>query len=323
MVQILTGSQSEGVRLITQEDTKPFNDAIEDVVAMALGAVAPMWRSLLGESPDTIRNELLVAVPDAAGIFTPQISDITSVMYGDIREAQGLTTRHTAVATAAPLVSRTESLVRWAVGPMFGANPDPKLAFSHLAGGFVKVLMDQQRQTMIDNLVDDAFDGPMGYQRVPKPGCCAYCAMLASRSSQRGFSNEALYDTAESAVSVTGRGIPLAGWAAGARGRSPMGRRPRGPRDLGERYHDYCRCTAVPVFRSNQVQLNDDADTYYDPYLVAQEKVNQDLVLGWTESKAKDGSLSRKYHWEKRSTGQKVDKTSQILTWMRAETGAK
>jgi hypothetical protein len=109
----------------------------------------------------------------------------------------------------------------------------------------------------------------MGYQRVPKPGCCAFCGMLASR----GASGTTNYSSEEAAFRVVGRGVPVEK-TRGKRGGQGKGIGPRGSRKIGEKFHDHCKCRAVPVSKGNYVQMQEDADRYLESYAEARESVS-------------------------------------------------
>lgn len=188
------------------------------------------------------------------------------------------------------------------------------LMYSLLAGGLVKRLTEAAADTMVGNA---EIQGGMRAQRVPRPGCCAFCGMLASRFAE--------YRSVESASQVVGRGVPVGqGRGKGSKGRG-RGLRPRGSRALGEDFHDFCRCRIVTVTEKNYVQLQRNADQYYDSYRDAADKVNDGLKLEKSQTKAPDGTLHNTYSWvnvEGKARDSK-QRTSDILTSMRQNMGIK
>lgn len=78
-------------------------------------------------------------------------------------------------------------------------------------------------------------------------------------------------------MKVAGRGVPIErNYAADGRRRSggqARGIRVRGSRRIGQDFHDDCKCKAVPVFNDNYVEMQADADKYYDAYGAAREEV--------------------------------------------------
>ncbi|MGQ7788728.1 VG15 protein [Nesterenkonia sp. K-15-9-6] len=321
MVQTLLGSPSSadlaGVNtLFTPADLQPYDSAVDDLLAVAAGVVNQAFRDLQAETVDTIRDELLMTVPATVSTYGPQIADVAGVQYQDMRMLSGITAPHVTRLSPGPSPQRQQSLVRWALSPIFSPTPSQRQAWSLLAGGLVRILLDYQRETMLENMIDDVIDGPVGYQRVPRAGCCAFCAMLASQAAVYG-------PGAGSDRTVVGRGTPLNQWRPGDRGRPAGGRRPRGSRDIGQLYHDYCRCRVVPTYRSSGVQLAEDAESYYQEYLDARRQLDDRKVLDWTETRSPDGSIRRKYTWRDRETGEAITgrQDRMILAWMRQQTG--
>jgi hypothetical protein len=95
-----------------------------------------------------------------------------------------------------------------------------------LSGVVTKQTMDAGREAVLEATKDDS--AAIGWARVTRPKACGFCLAMASRG--------AVYHSQKDAAQITG----------GRRGR------PRGPRGLGETYHDECRCFAVPVFAGDQ-----------------------------------------------------------------------
>lgn len=308
--------------IFTVEDFAPYDNATNDLMTLAVSSTATAWQMGIGGSAESLRDEMLLAVPDVMGTFGPQIADIAAIEYQDLRSAAGITNRHTALVAPLPTPSRLDTLVRWAMGAVFSPTPNQQLGWSLLAGGMVKLLMDQQRQTMIDNAVDDIIDGPIGMQRVPRAGCCAFCAMLASRSASGA---DTMFGQTFDRGLVVGRGVPIENWYPGRPGRRPGGVRPRGSQEIGSPVHDHCRCRQKPVFRSTRVALERDAEGYLDEYLAARNALDERKVLDFTETKSEDGSLHRDYFWRDAPTGERLPDTqaTQVLQWMRYQTGRK
>lgn len=100
-----------------------------------------------------------------------------------------------------------------------------------------------------DTLSGNADREGVVWARHASANACAFCRMLATRL--------AVYTSEDAAGQVVGRGqeMSLADRRARAAGRSRRergrfmagGRRPRGTRALGEKYHDNCHCIPVPV----------------------------------------------------------------------------
>lgn len=79
------------------------------------------------------------------------------------------------------------------------------------------------------------------WQRVPSPGACGFCLMLATRS------NYTSADAAMYAGGAEGRENAMSKRRGGGFRRSGVSRRIGGSMESGERYHRHCRCTVRQV----------------------------------------------------------------------------
>jgi hypothetical protein len=79
------------------------------------------------------------------------------------------------------------------------------------------------------------------FQRVPSPGACSFCLMLATRSDYTSA------DAAMYAGGAEGRENAMSRRAGGGFRRSGVSRRTGGVMESGERYHKSCRCTVRAV----------------------------------------------------------------------------
>lgn len=90
-----------------------------------------------------------------------------------------------------------------------------------LTGATQRLVLAGDRETT--NATIDASDVIVGYRRVTGGSPCAFCAMLASRG--------AVYKSERSATRVVG-----------------VSGRARGSRQIGNEYHDHCRCSVLPLY---------------------------------------------------------------------------
>lgn len=133
----------------------------------------------------------------------------------------------------------------------------------------------------------------MRVQRVPSAGACAFCAMLGSRGAVYSYRGE-----------ITGAGMPAV-------------------EAEDHRYHDFCRCSIMPLTGENRVQLDSLAGGYYETYREAYEKSRSGLVLESREHTSSDGSTKTHLEWVSPSGEAKThkDTTKDILRFMRQELG--
>lgn len=210
-----------------------------------------------------------------------------------------------------PEKDRVAAITAWALsGAGMPGAPTAVVLSAALVGGMSRLLTERVNDTVIGNAEADT-KTTWTYQRVPRANCCAFCGMLASRG--------AVYHSEASAGAVVGRGVAIP--ATKRRGGQAKGIRPRGSRRMGEKYHDHCYCSIVPVKRGNGVVLPyDESSPWYDAYRRAREGVDAGAKLEWTETKASDGTVYRKHYWvdgdgKRMSTGF----TDEILNAMRRD----
>lgn len=177
----------------------------------------------------------------------------------------------TAVPAPALPVEQLRSSAQWALGA------DGTDALTRLGGTLQRAVFDGDRQTTVWN----AEANGMRWIRQAQPGACAFCRMLATRTTF-----DTTYRSAESALRVVGRSVNLSvadrrmiasgqitreealarrdqmqlTYQIGESRGSPRGRRLRGlegasktkeAQTYGDKYHDDCNCTvkSIPVGR--------------------------------------------------------------------------
>ena len=263
--------------------------------------------SVASETPRVQRAALKELVPELGAQYVNATSLTASQFFEELMEMQDVKTPRAPELAPLPERKRGQASIDWSADDDVFQYLGPDMVYSRIAGGFTKQMTETASDTMIGNA--QLLEAAMSAQRVPKPGCCAFCSMLASRG--------AVYSTT-SAGQVVGRGKPV--------GSHPLakGVRPRGSRALGEKFHDFCRCEVVPVTPDNYVELQSIEKKHLDAYINASKNSNDGRSLRWKETRLKDGSLKKKHYWVKDGKHHTAaDKTSDILAAMRAELGIK
>lgn len=252
-----------------------------DLATLAMSDTNYLVRELANEDPELVAQTLREYLPHLVDPYAAAIGELTISDYLNDRAAAGVTGRYTQPARAAlPTTGRIQALAGW-VGQTLIDNPELIVyAGSKLAGGVSRVLFDVQRETTWDLAAGDS--GSVRYQRMASPGCCAFCAMLASRG--------AVYSK-DSVMKVIGRGVPVGRDSegnrldGGGRGRTGKGIKERGMQRIGENYHDHCRCVGVAVHEGRMQQMNEAAEKWYEIYADAFHSANDKFEYGkesWT-----------------------------------------
>lgn len=184
-----------------------------------------------------------------------------------------------------------------------------------IVGAAARLLTERVNDTVLGNAEADTAVS-WKYQRVPRPNCCAFCGMLASRG--------AVYTSAESAGQVVGAGVPIP--RVKKRGGQAKGIKTRGSRRMGESFHDNCYCTIVTVKNGNAVEMsNDERDTaqakWWNVYESAKVSAGEDYKPVHESRTAPDGSILLQWYWQD-SKGNKFRSdgvTDRIVNAMRRE----
>lgn len=194
------------------------------------------------------------AFPDLATGANQLAAEVSATLFE--QDFPAITTP--ALIADPPPTEQLKASAQWALGA------DGTKALDRLQGTLQRALMDGDRQTTVWNA---AVNG-MRYVRIAEPGACAFCRMLATRTAM-----EDTYRSEEAALGVSGRSVNLSvadrrmiasgqmtreeglyrrdqmqlTYQIGRRKGTARGRRQRGNRALGEKYHDECNCTAKAI----------------------------------------------------------------------------
>ena len=244
-----------------------YSLTLDQLSTAALGDLRSLLNGLEDQSPERVRRILFEAFPEVFNPFAAAASAVSASFYEEVREMAEVGGSFAAETLDSVEAKRWSGLVGFGSTPAVFEQGGNALVYSLLSGGLTQILTEMAADTIIGNAALDP--APMSYQRVPKPGCCAFCGMLASR----GASETTGYSSKESALRVVGRGVPVEK-TRGRRGGQGKGIGARGSQKLGEKFHDHCRCRAVPVSKGNSVQMQADAEKYFAAYADARDKVS-------------------------------------------------
>ena len=246
--------------------------------ARAVADLRKVWPALLTMRPDKTAEALALVLAEVTDKYGPASAALAAEWFEDLRDTAGAARSHSAWAAATPSSERLEVLARWGVGPLFGAAPDPVTALNLVSGGLARQVLSVGRETLMESIASDPA-GPR-YARHASANACAFCAMLATRGPVYTSETNARRVTGESlggtdyrkarrldggVVTAERRAEILAGSRASTRARG--GRKGRDTTQaLGEKYHDDCRCTAVPVWPGERYEEPPFVQKWRDAY---------------------------------------------------------
>ena len=226
--------------------------------AAATADLRKVWPRLLTMRPDNMAEALALVLEEFAGKYGSASAALAAEWFEERREDAKAAGSFRAQVAAIPPAERMEILARWGVGPLFGASPDPVTALNLVTGGLTRIVLNAGRDTIVQSTALDPA-GPR-YARHASANACAFCAMLATRGAVYTSETNAGRTTGESLGGTDYRKMKRLGGAtpelraqiiAGSREATIRqgGRKGRDTkRPLGEKYHDDCRCTPVPVW---------------------------------------------------------------------------
>lgn len=208
--------------MTTATDVASYRRAVDDLTTLALSDFYGLLASLDGLSGEATRNGLIAALPEVMDPYITSTGEISAAWYEELRaQAVGGTYYASTPATVNP--QQVEALVRWGVKPLFELSDATVLSL--IGGGLQKIIAGAGRDTIETNVMQDPVR--VGYSRIPRPNCCAFCGLVASRG--------AAYTSAESA-------------------------------GIRSKFHDFCRCVVAPVFEGDTFH-KDVEKQFLDKYL--------------------------------------------------------
>lgn len=196
--------------MATRADVAAYRQTQTDLVTLALADLATWWREAAGLLVDALVAALVPFTADLTATYGDAAALTAADWYDELRSQAGAPGRYRSRMADPVPAERAAAVARWAVGPMFGPNPDRAKALEHLSGGVQRLVLQPARDTIAVSTARDPADAR--WARVPsRADTCAFCRLLASRG--------AVYRTAEDA------------------GGSPE-----------SSYHNDCGCVPTPVW---------------------------------------------------------------------------
>lgn len=152
---------------------------LAELVRLAYIDLDVLWRQV---DDAVVARELLADIlPELANVYGSAAGTLAADWYDDVRAEQAIRGRFTAIVADLPPRSQTEVAARWAVGPLFSAEPDYTTALGNAQGSLQRLIADVGRGTVMGSAIADP--QARGWQRVTDGAACAFCQMLAGRGA--------------------------------------------------------------------------------------------------------------------------------------------
>lgn len=204
---------------------KQFEQANDGIAALVERDLLAFLASLNFARPDAIKLDLFDYIPTLIGQYGDVAASVAADWYEELRAAEGVTGRFRApLANLVPTeqVNGRLGFATRASGPLFLGDTETVTAFLSM------MTNEYALQPGRDTVMQAAHKDNAAYARVPEPGACKFCLMLASR----GF----VYSKST---------------AGGTK-----------------KFHGKCRCNTMPVWDETRarVEYGYDPDALYDLY---------------------------------------------------------
>lgn len=204
---------------------RQFERANDGIAALVERDLAAFFALLDFGRPDAVKLDLFDYIPALVGQYGDIAATVAADWYEELREAEGVGGRfRPPLAPSAPL-DQINGRIGYATrvsGPLFLGDSATLTAFLSLMAN------EYALQPGRDTVMQAAHADKVAYARIPEPGACRFCLMLASR----GFVYSK--DTAGETV----------------------------------KFHGKCRCNVLPSWDETRarVEYGYDPDALYDQY---------------------------------------------------------
>lgn len=300
--------------MIPYSATQGYATLLDRLSAAAVVDLDTLMRGVADEPLEVQREALMDMLPLLGDEYAGASSMVSAQFFSELQDMQGIRNPIEPEVLTGVDRARWHALAGWGASGSVFERGGAMLMYSLISGGLTKTLAEMAADTMIGNA--EIQGGNLSAQRVPRPGSCAWCGMLASRG--------AVY-TAETAGKVVGRGVPVGqGRGRGTKGKG-RGIKPRGSRRMGEDFHDHCRCRVVILTDKNEAELQATADKYYDSYADAYKATGKNVERNVITYMDTNGDRHNLYEWVDEEGDILSDKQrrSRIVAHMREDLGVK
>lgn len=211
--------------MVTRADVDQYQTVIDGLSTVAFSQVKALLLSLDDPNPIVFRDALVTTYPELMAPFVTTAGEVAAEWYNDLRVGANLTRTYIPTPAPAPPREQLDAAARYSIKSLFAPAAEfiGSDILSLLAGFTQKLIANQGRNTIELNSYADPVR--VGWARIPQPGCCSFCALMASRG--------AVYSNAE---------------AAG----------------LFNTYHKFCRCVPAPAFPGADNGLLRDTQQHFE-----------------------------------------------------------
>lgn len=147
-------------------------NTLDAITTLATADVANYYATIKNETPARVAAQLRDAVPAVVNTYGETAGVAAADWYEQVRPIGGF---NAAVVTPSKLKGQTESMLGWAMAPLFTETDTDTL--TRIAGGLVRLVSAFDRDTIRDNSIRDPFARTS--KRVARADACAFCAYMS------------------------------------------------------------------------------------------------------------------------------------------------
>jgi hypothetical protein len=166
----------------TATDVRRIGEANRQIVRLAESDVRRLWTSLTGADALVVREAVEELLPGLVDVYGDLSATVAADWYDEVRASSGVAGRFRAFPAATVDAEAVRANARWAIGPVFAAEPDWDGALARLTPEVGRMVLQPGRDTVTKSTVRDR--QAVGWQRIttsPKP--CKFCVGLAARGA--------------------------------------------------------------------------------------------------------------------------------------------
>jgi hypothetical protein len=162
----------------------------------------------LESDPVAVREALLVFFPELVAAYGDTAALLAADFYDSLRDAPVSAASFNAVLARPVDEDQARGSVRWAVGSLFGDEPDASAFVAAISGSAQRLILQPGRDTVWSNASRDPVR--TAFARIPVGVTCRFCTTIASRgfvySTSRAAGESNKWHDECDCVIVPGRG---------------------------------------------------------------------------------------------------------------------
>lgn len=163
---------------MVQTAVRLYRADLDELVRLAKNDLSVLWRQ--ATSAVDGRELLLDVLPELVAVYGSAAAALAADWYDGLREEAEVAGRFRAIAADLPPGGQTDALARWAVTPLFSADPDFAGALGRASGGLQRLVANTGRQTVTGSSIADP--RARGWTREGS-GECDFCQMLIDQGA--------------------------------------------------------------------------------------------------------------------------------------------